>query len=308
MLPVLESTSSSSLNFSLPASMSTIYPLQTCMSSTSGRYTTLGIAITSCLLVLPFCMLVLCHGLQRWQEQHSNKILSNFHVFTYHLAAIEITGIFGYIIIFCGAETNLPLLMEIGNLLCLFTSMGQMFFHFFTILERYLAVIHPITYRTLTEAKVIRIRNVVIGCVLALSFAVPFMSYLSGPVPIVITTLIVMLYFVVFKFLSLSVVCALTDKGPGRDVGTTKRVGPKLRAFYSILIILGVLFLRFVGHLIVVIFFIFSYLGKTGPCAFVLAEFWLGLPCNLVLPLLYLHKAGKLRCCKRHNQSGKCIH
>lgn len=308
MLPVLESTSSSSLNFSLPAPMSTIYALQTCMSSTSGRYTILGFAITSCLLVLPFCMLVLCHGLQRWREQHSNKILRNFHVFTYHLAAIEITGIFGYIIFFCGAETNLPLLMEIGNLLCVFTSMGQMFFHFFTILERYLAVIHPITYRTLTEAKVIRIRNVVIGCALALSFAVPFISYLSGPVPIVITTLIVMLYFVVFMFLSLSVVCALTDKGPGRDVGTTKRVGPKLRAFYSLLIILGVLFLRFVGHLIVVIFLVFSYLWKTGPCAFVLAEFWFGLPSNLVLPLLYLHKARKLRCCKRHNQSGKCIH
>lgn len=306
MLPVLESTSSSSLNVSLPASMSTFYPLQTCMSSTSGRYTILGFAITSCLLVLPFCMLVLCHGLQRWRQQHSNKILSNFHVFTYHLAAIEITGICGYIIFFCGAETNLPLLMEIGDLLCMFTSMGQMFFHFFTILERYLAVIHPITYRTLTEAKAIRIRNVVIGCALALSFAVPFISYFSGPVPIVITTLMVMLYFVVFKFLSLSVVCALTDKGPGREVGTTERVGPK-RAFYCILIILGVLSVRFVGHLFVVIFLIFSYLGKTGRCAFVLTELWFGLPSNLVLPLLYLHKAGKLRCCKRHNQSGKCI-
>lgn len=240
-----------------------------------------------------------------WREQHFNKILSNFHVFTYHLAAIEITGIFGYIIFFCGAETNLPLLMEIGDLLCMFTSMGQMFFHFFTILERYLAVIHPITYRTLTEAKAIRIRNVVIDCALALSFAVPFISYLSGPVPIVITTLIVMLYFVVFNFEPICC-CALTDKGPGREVGTTERVGPK-RAFYSILIILGVLSVRFVGHLFVVIFLIFSYLGKTGRCAFVLAELWFGLPSNLVLPLLYLHKAGKLRCCKRHNQSGKCI-
>lgn len=306
MLPVLKATSSLSLNFSLPTL--TISQLQICMSSTSGRYTILGFAITSCLFVLPFCMLVLFQGLQRWRDQHSNKINSNFHLFTYHLAAIEIIGIFGCIIIFCGSETNFQLLMEMGNVLFVFTSVGQMFFHFLSSVERYLAVIHPIYYRTLTDAKAIRIRNVAIGCAWAMSFAIPFLSYISGPLPIVCTAFIVMLYFVVFMFLSISVVCAMTDKGPGREVGTTESFGPKLRAFYSILVILGLTFLRFVGHLVLVIFLIFSYVGKAGPCAFSLADFWFGLPSSLVLPLLYLRKAGKLRCCGRHKQSGKCTH
>lgn len=299
MLPVRAPTNSSTFNTSfLPF---TIYRLQLCMSSPPGRYTILGFAITSCLLVLPFCLLVLCQALQRCREQRSNTVISNFHLFTYHLAAIEIMGILGHIIFFCGTKTNLSMLMTMGIVFFLITSAGQMLFHFLTSMERYLAVIHPITYRTLKKARVIVIRNVTISFAWALSVAAPFFTFSKGPAPIMFMTAMVMLYFIVFLFLSLSVVCALPDKGPRKELGTSGRLGRKLRAFYTILVILGVLFVRFTGHMGLVVFVIFTFLGKTGPCAFILSEFWFGLPSSLVLPLLFLHKAGKHQCCKRHD-------
>lgn len=298
----VSATSNSTFNFSfLPF---TIYQLQLCMSS--GRYTVLGFATTSCLLVLPFCLLVLCQGLQRWRKQRSNTAVSNFHIFTCHLAAIEIIGIFGQFIFFCGTKTNLSLLMPMGVIFFLLSSGGQMFFHFLTSVERYLAVIHPITYRTLKEAKVIRMRNVIISLAWAMSFATPFLTFIKGPIPSMFLTAMVMLYFIAFLFLSLSVAYALSHKGPRREVETRERFGSKLRAYYILLVNLVVLFVRFTGHLVLVIFVVFSFLGTTPPCAFILSEMWFGLPSSFVLPLLYLHKAGQLQCCKRHNQSGEC--
>lgn len=299
MRPVPASANSSTFDLSfLPF---TIYNMQLCMSSPSGSYTILGFGITSSLLVLPSCLLVLCQALRRCREQRSNTLISNFHLFTYHLAAIEIMGISGHIIFFCGTKTDLPMLMTLGIVIFLITSAGQMFFHLLTSVERYLAVIHPITYRSLREARVIIVRNVTIGLSWALSLSTPLFTLVKGPVPIFFSTAIVSLYFIVFLFLSLSVVCALPDKGPKREMGTPGRSGQKLRAFHTILVILGVLFVRFTGHLGLALFIIFSLLGKTVPCGFILSEFWFGLPSSLVLPLLFLHKAGKLQCCKRHN-------
>lgn len=210
-------------------------------------------------------------------------------------------GFFGCVIFLCGTKTHLSVLMTMGIAVFLLTSAGQMFFHFLTSVDRYLAVIHPITYRALNKAKVIRIRNVTIGFAWVLSFAMPFFTFVKGPVPIMFLTAMVTLYFILFLLLSLSVLCALSDKGPRREVGASGKLGQKLRAFYVILVILGVLFVRFTGHLALVVFVIFSFVGQTGPCEFILSEFWFGLPSSLVLPLLYLHKAGKLQCCKRHN-------
>lgn len=198
--------------------------------------------------------------------------------------------------------------MAVGIVLFFLTSAGQMLFHFLTCVDRYLAVIHPITYRTEKKTKVIRIRNVSASVAWALSIATPFFTFVKGPVPVMFLTALVIIYFILFLFLSLSVVCALPDKGPRREVGTSERFGPKLRAFYILLVILGVLFVRFTGHMVLVIFVFFSFLGNTGPCAFILSELWFGLPSSIVLPALYLHKAVKVQRCKRHNQSGECAH
>lgn len=268
--------------------------MQLCMSSLSGRYIILSFATASCLLVLPFCLLVLRQGLHRWREQRSKTAISNFHLVTYHLAVIEIMGIFGHVLFFCATITNRSVLMAVGVVIFLFTSAGQMFFHFLNSVERYLAVLHPITYRTLREAKVIRVRNVIITFAWLLSIATPFFTFVRGPVPLMFLTAVVMLYFLVFLFLSLSVLCALTHKGP-REAETTERLGPKLKAFHILLVVLAVLFVRFAGHFVLVIFVIFSSLGWSGPCSFLLSEIWLGLPSSLVLPLLYLNKAGKLQ-------------
>lgn len=287
MSPVVASTNSSAVNFSHLSR--TVHQLQLCMSSLSGRYVILSFAITSCLLVLPFCLWVLFQGLRRWREQRSNTVTSNFHLFAYHLAVIEIMGIVGHIVFFCGAATDVSILMAVGVVFFLFTSAGQMFFHFLASVERYLAVLHPITYRALRKAKANRIRIASMSFAWIVSFAAPFFTFVNSPAPVMFMASVVVLYFIAFLFLSFSVVFALT----------TERFGPKLRAFHILLVILGVLFVRFSGHLVLVVFVFFSFLGRSGLCSFILSELWFGLPSSLVLPLLYLNKAGKLHCCKK---------
>lgn len=310
-MSVNSSSSSSSLNSShppFPFLPPSIYQVQMCLSSTSVYYTLISFTIISCLVVLPLCILVIHQGLQRQRQQRSNMTTNHSDRFTYHMAAIEILGILGSIIIVCGTKTGLPLLMTVGTDFVFINSTGQTLFQFLTCVERYLAVVHPITYRSLREGRGIRIRDIAIGCCWLLCFAATLVTHIRGPVPIFFFTLTIASYLAVFLFLSLSVLCALKGPDPGRVVGTKGKVDQlKLRAFYNFMAIFGVLLLRFGGHMILTIFSISSYLGKTRPCVSLLCVIWFGLPSSLILPLLYLHRAGTLQCCKsNNNQSGEC--
>ncbi|KAF7644522.1 hypothetical protein LDENG_00220650 [Lucifuga dentata] len=97
------------------------------------------------------------------------------------------------------------------------------------------------------------------------------------------------------SYCSLSVLCALIRPGPGEGGGDRERVDQsKLRNHHAIT---GMLVLRFGGHLVC------SWLMSSGlsvdVCMLSRLVLWLNLPSSLVLPLLFLHRAGKLTVCKR---------
>lgn len=96
---------------------------------------------------------------------------------------------------------------------------------------------------------------------------------------------------VVVSFCSASVVCVLIRPGPGNR----ERVDPmKQKAFYTILILTGALLSKFLSNIVCSLMIASSKrLGVDGCFVWSFAV-WFGLPGSLVIPLLYLHRAGKL--------------
>lgn len=102
--------------------------------------------------------------------------------------------------------------------------MGQTLFHLLTCVERYLAVVYPITYLSLRKAQWVRIRNVTIICVWLMCFVFtgPFCVKTKDPVRISASCVTFFTKFMI-SFCSLSVLCALNHPGPGEGVGAESR-------------------------------------------------------------------------------------
>ncbi len=143
------------------------------------------------ILLLPLYIYVLYLGLQRWRRQRSGTTVSHSDFITYNMIATELLGTFGTVLICCGVLTDLPLMVILGVCLVIEKLTAQMLFHILTCVERYLAVVHPITYLSLRKAREIRIRNITISCMWLLCSA-------SGDqVCLFISTTIVIYYFCV---------------------------------------------------------------------------------------------------------------
>ncbi|XP_042257230.1 uncharacterized protein LOC121889385 [Thunnus maccoyii] len=287
-----------------PSSLSLFNILLKCYRSTAGSFTITAFTITSILFILPLCILVLYLGHQRWRQQHSGAVISHSDLFTYHMVITELMNILGFTLTCCGVLTDIPEMMMPGLYLSYINISAQMFFHILTCVERYLAVVHPVTYLGLRKARGIRIRNITIGCVWLLCFAATGLMFIEDTMyNTIIAFCIAALSLIIICFCSLSVLCVLSHPGPGEGGGSRQQVHQsKLRAFYTIMAILGVLLLRF-GHSILATV-LFTSLEETGMCAIWFSTPWFSLPSSLVLPVLFLHRAGKLPCCK-NTESGQ---
>ncbi|KAL6118280.1 uncharacterized protein ACO6RY_03111 [Pungitius sinensis] len=299
--------SSSSFPPSNSSSISLYHFLQNCYTSPSGASSIIAFTICNVLLVLPPCVYVIFLGLKR---RRSGTAASPSDVFTYHMVAIELMSIVGCLLCSCGALARLPDML-VGMVFFAVHVCGQQLFHTLTCVERYLAVVHPVTYLGLRSQKWIRVRKVSIGCVWMLSFANTFSLFLEENGSNFIFHYCALAFIlIVVSFCSLSVLCVLIGPGPGARGGEGRRRvdRSKMRTFYTITVIMGVLLLRATGTAVISAVYTSGHVGGLEKCTTWLSLAWFGLPSSLVLPLLFLHRAGKRLCCENIGTSEAASH
>lgn len=259
------------------------------------------------LLLFPFFFFVLYLDYQQRRQQCSisTSATSHSNVFMYHSITMQLLTLLGFTCLFCGGYIGIPEMIVGGISIWSMSAFGQSLFDTLTCVEHYLAVVRPITYLSLRQAGGIRIRNISVGCVWLLAFL--WMS-----VCILTSTLLFLIFYccvistmlIVISFCSISILCALKRPGPGEVGGNRERVQSKQRSFYTIVVITGVLLFKFGGNLIGILTSQFEAGDPSDDCVIIFAAFWIDLPGTLVLPLLFLHRIGKLQCCKQTAASG----
>lgn len=290
-------SSGSSINMSVNASFAS---LSTCFQSRPGMVVLTAFSVTNSFL-LPLFILVLYAGCRRWKKQRSGAaaaVTSHSDIFTYNVVSLELISMLGCVFYCFGTFTEIQSFTQTGMDLFSFTSPGQTLFHVLTCVERYLAVVCPITYLQLRQTGGSRLRNISILCVWLLCFVVfGITKGLDRFAAIVVQSLIVFSSLSVVSYCSIAVLRVLIRPGPGdgsRDRGHIDQT--KRRAFHTITAVMAALWLRFVG--ILSMGAVYESTLTNGVCAAVSSAVWLTLPGSLVLPVLFLHRAGKLPGCK----------
>ncbi|KAM3590561.1 uncharacterized protein V6R79_011930 [Siganus canaliculatus] len=257
-----------------------------CFSDWSSSFLFSSYSITNISLLVPLSVLILYLGVQR---RHSNSSARHLDCFTYHMVAMEMLGVTGSVLICCGTFMDRRDILRVGFFADALPWYGHGFLNILTCVEFYLAAVHPVTYQTLKGLKGVRLRNMSLGFVWLISLGLVCIIELEKVV-LILDFVVCVISLVIISFCGVSVLCALIRPGPGEQGGGRKKVDQsKLRAFYTIMAILVVLLLNFVWN-------IFGSFGSIWPreqgCVMFGVSAWFRLPSNLVLPLLFLHRAG----------------
>lgn len=275
---------------------------QSCFSSAVGYTIVTSYTIIICFTLLPLYIFIIYLGFQQWLQQHSAKSISHSDVFTFNMIVMELINIIGSIIMGVAKQTSLPQMMEVGIFLFSFNFSGQVFFHLLTCVERYLAVVHPFIYRSLWKEKAIRIRNAIIVWVWLLCLAsLGIIAQKDKMASETIFYVCIMPMLLVMSLCNLNILLVLNRARPG-DTRHPQADQSKMRAFYTILLITAVLLLKFGWEMTSFKITYSLQLHEDQKCAIMLSTVWTNIPSNLVLPLLFLHRTGKLQCLK--NQRG----
>lgn len=143
----------------------------------------------------------------------------------------------------------------------------------------------------------VRIRNISIGCVWLLCFTIICVC-LDQLANVVLTFLMLVSALVAITFCSISVLFVLIRPRPGEVGGTSEKVNrAKQKAFYTILLIMMTLIIRFLSYLVYAFLCVLLPIKNDDPCLLSWSVNWFSLPNALVLPLLFLQRVGKLPRC-----------
>lgn len=242
----------------------------------------------SIILLLPLFILVLVVALQRWK---STTITTSVHmdVLTCHMVLLEIVGVAGACFFFYNStrEEQNKVNIDITVRFLSFIGIGQSLFHLLACLDRYLAVVYPIGYMWMRQSTGIRLRNGVIG-----------FAWLLCLLPCVLNFNII--HFFAFAllfssaFFSTGTLCVLFAVN---HLGPMRKSRARQRALHTVAAISTCLVLRFLSGVVNPIFNEPSHLSMTH-CIMMMSSLPFSLPSNLVMPLLFLQRVGKLSNCQ----------
>lgn len=279
--------------------------LQTCFTFTEN-FVALTVYLLSYILLLPLFLLVLHVGFQRRRQRRSvatATATSHSDVLTFHMVLLELLDIALTCLYYYGINTGkelqyfavLTILSAIGT--------GQSLFHLLTCLDRYLAVVHPIRYVWLRQSAGIRLRNIGIGCAWLLCCP-PIGLYLLGNFYSWLYIFVTLFSSVVLSFGTLCILCVVSRSGPSQASGAKQRADQtKQRALHTVAAITTALVVRFLFTIVPTILTTTLDLSRRQRCLLMTSAAWFSLPSSLVLPLLFLHRAGKLPDCKHDSEA-----
>lgn len=247
---------------------------------------------TQCVLLMPISLVVFSLGLKRWFQQcFESRPSTERHsdVYIYHMAAVEIVGVPGCMMMLDGLIQNQLIQMEFGYLLWSFGWYAEIFFYVLTCMEYYLAVVHPIAYRSLQKERGIRIRIVCVwlfnlGRVILLFLEVSSLEFELSVICFLVMSL---------GFTSLSILSVLTGSEVGEQGKKRRLSRSKKRACYIIIVIQAALLMRCVVGLAITVCL---YLKLQFDCFTLFSAVWFNLPSSLALPLFFLQRMGKSIC------------
>ncbi|XP_036002831.1 uncharacterized protein LOC110366644 isoform X1 [Fundulus heteroclitus] len=283
---------SSSSNDSQPGPPLSPISYSQCLMTTPSSFIYTTFISINVLLFLPLFIFILYYGFKQWWKNPSKSIrISNSDCFTYHMVIMELIGVTGCIISFGGIYGGELKAVKVGTTLFSFNWYGEGFFQNLMCVEHFVAVVHPLTYLTLKDKRMVRIRNITICFVWLLCFAGMGLAIKDNY--IIMDSVIIILSIIVTPYCCLSVLWVLNHPGPGEQGTCQQRVDPlKQRAFYTVVAILGVLILRLIWSVI----WIVNLVRASTNCIVMTCEVLCNLPSTLVLPLLFLQRTEKLAC------------
>lgn len=264
-----------------------------CLDVDVGNYIFTAFSATS-FLAVPHLIVILYVVLQRWWQQYPAPA-SHSDCIIFNMVIVELLSVFTTISFCIAYFTQLHIVMMVTSQLCFILICVQISFHILACLERYLAVVHPVIYMHPKKSTIRRIS------ILSFWLLNPGLFFFISNKDF---SIIVIVYFVkltfcliVVSFCSIAVLRVLRRPLKGRKM--KERVDQtRQKAFNTILAIMITLLIRFCGNLILISIFSSPVFNATVHCLLIYSSFWFGLPSSLVLPLLFLHREGKLLSCK----------
>ncbi|KAF6714742.1 hypothetical protein FQA47_023465 [Oryzias melastigma] len=267
---------------------SSFFPvLFSCFNEEPSSILITTLTFTNFLLSFPVCVLIFWLGFRQWRNSCSApEPTSHTDVFTNCMAAVDNSYTLGLLSYYYAVQVCHATLMTFVYYCFLYANCGQTFLHFLTCIERYLAVVHPITYMRLKNAQGVRVRNAAIACVFLLSFGMVGFGALLFPVfPTKLLLFALAFVVVIVCFCTVAVFCVLRRPGLGNDES-------KRRAFHTVAAITMALLLRFFGQCFSIIQLGLEEDYELNYCMTYFAGCWLCVPSGLVLPVLFLQRKG----------------
>ncbi|XP_024144242.1 uncharacterized protein LOC112156247 [Oryzias melastigma] len=250
-----------------------------------------GFMFTNSILFLPLCSLVIFVGCQRWRKRHhaSSEATHPLDIFCYHMVAMDTMGSLAGACLCIGFNISDLHSFMVGSWSMFYIlSCGKIQFLMLTCVEFYLAVVHPVLYRSLRSPSGVRIRNFCVAWVWFLCALCGVISSFSD-----LSMIQNLFFFLVGFVLAVVLFCCLSVLWTLRHQKVKDRVDPsKKKAFLSIVFILMVIWLCLIALLVFQVLDV-SF-NTNNLCVSTSFMYFFTLPCSLVLPLLFLQRAKEL--------------